>query len=38
MTTSFEGRLANLGVKLNEVTGYKEVERLKDLVTTQGEW
>jgi sensitive to high expression protein 9 len=30
-------QLTVLGLKLNEVTGYKEVERLKDLVGEKGE-
>jgi hypothetical protein len=30
-------QLTGLGLKLNEVTGYKEVERLKDLVGEKGE-
>jgi hypothetical protein len=30
-------QLTGLGLKLNEVTGYKEVERLKELVEEKGE-
>lgn len=31
-------QLTVLGLKLNEVTGYKEVERLKELVGEKGEF
>ena len=38
LTRESEKKLTEVGLKINEVTGYDEVERLKDVVANAGEW